>query len=186
MSRKVALTLAAATVMTVAALASTPSHARSVAGFGGHGFGSIRTMRGPSRPIGRVFVPTHGPRHLIPRRPGVTLCVLGRPCPPRPPVPPIWVWHHHHHHHWVFRGGRWIDDVVEAAPVETTAAVDPAPCSCLTKTYTPTGLVVFADVCTKESASAPATEDHADATPVPNTSGPADPQLAQPTAPQQN
>ena len=29
------------------------------------------------------------------------------------------------------------------------------PCTCLTKTYTPDGLVMFADVCTKEAASAP-------------------------------
>ena len=35
------------------------------------------------------------------------------------------------------------------------AAPTPGPCTCLTKTYTQDGLVVFADLCTKESASAP-------------------------------
>ena len=191
MSRKVAITLAATAAFAVAALASTSSYARSVVGFSGHGRGTIATMRGPSRPIGRVFVTPHRPGHLIARRPTAILCVLGRPCPPRPPVPPIWVWHHHHHHHWVFRGSRWIDDVVEADPVVAPAVTSaPAPCSCLTKTYTPTGLVVFADVCTKESASAPATDDHADASQAPTTSVAANPQLAKPevssAAPQQN
>ena len=55
----------------------------------------------------------------------------------------------------MFRFGRWIvvDDVVEEAPAIVTAPT-PGPCTCLTKNYTPSGLVVFADVCTKESASA--------------------------------
>ena len=34
-------------------------------------------------------------------------------------------------------------------------AVEPGPCTCLTKNYTPEGLVVFQDLCTKEMASAP-------------------------------
>ena len=115
MSRKITLPLAAAALLAFAAFSPTSSYARSVAGFGGHGVGM---MRGSSRPIGRLFIRQHGPRHLIARRPTVTLCVLGRPCPLRPPLPPIWVWHHHHHHHhhWVFRGGRWIDDMVEESP----------------------------------------------------------------------
>lgn len=33
--------------------------------------------------------------------------------------------------------------------------VQPGPCTCLTKNYTPEGLVVFKDQCTKEMASAP-------------------------------
>ena len=40
-------------------------------------------------------------------------------------------------------------DYVDAPVVAT-----PGPCTCLTKTYTKDGLVVFADVCTKEAASA--------------------------------
>ena len=55
----------------------------------------------------------------------------------------------------------------DAAPV-SAATPGPGPCTCLTKTYTQDGLVVFADVCTKEAASARvgggATSD---ATPVP-------------------
>ena len=43
----------------------------------------------------------------------------------------------------------------------------PGPCTCLTKNYTPTGLVVFADICTKESASAPV-DSTADATQAPH------------------
>ena len=36
-----------------------------------------------------------------------------------------------------------------------SAAVQPGPCTCLTKNYTPEGMVVFQDLCTKEMASAP-------------------------------
>ena len=41
----------------------------------------------------------------------------------------------------------------DAAPV-SAATPGPGQCTCLTKTYTQDGLVVFADVCTKEAASA--------------------------------
>ena len=73
-------------------------------------------------------------------------------------------WAFNHHGHWIFRGGRWIvvdpvvadagPDVAPAAPVVAPVASS-GPCTCLTKTYTPDGLVMFADVCTKEAASAP-------------------------------
>ena len=33
--------------------------------------------------------------------------------------------------------------------------MQPGPCTCLTKNYTPEGMVVFQDLCTKEMASAP-------------------------------
>jgi hypothetical protein len=74
----------------------------------------------------------------------------------------------------VFRGGRWlvIDDVaVEETPVLPLASpvVAPGPCTCLTKTYTHSGLVVFADVCTKESASAPVDATVGDASQTPTT-----------------
>lgn len=39
--------------------------------------------------------------------------------------------------------------------VEGITTLQPGPCTCLTKNYTPEGLVVFQDLCTKEMASAP-------------------------------
>lgn len=74
-----------------------------------------------------------------------------------------------HHRHWAFRNGIWVevDDVIA-----DTVDVAPGPCTCLTKNYTPTGLVVFADICTKESASAPV-DSTADATLAPTTPSPA-------------
>lgn len=179
-SRKVLITLTAAAALAAPLLGSSASYARGVGGGmhftshpGGGGGGSVRFARVSH--IGHFHAVF--PRHLHhPIRIG-RLCVLGKPCLPHPPLPPIWVWHHHHHHHWhwVFRGGRWIEgeDVaaVDAAPM--TPAVTPGPCTCLTKTYTPTGLVVFADICTKESASAPAIDDTADASQAPSTPVPA-------------
>ena len=106
--------------------------------------------------------------------------------PGRPGFPGHWVFHHHDHGHWVFRFGRWIvvDDVVERAPVAPAVVAAPGPCTCLTKTYTPSGLVVFADICTKESASAPV-DGSADATQVPTTpvAATAVPMSVVPTAP---
>jgi hypothetical protein len=82
------------------------------------------------------------------------------------------VFHPHHHGHWVFRFGHWIvvDDVVEEAPATVVApAAIPGPCTCLTKNYTPSGLVVFADICTKESASAPVDGSAGDTSQAPST-----------------
>jgi hypothetical protein len=132
------------------------------------------------------LVPIH------PRFPGHPITPVhlksGRSLVPIPiPVPPP----HHHHHHWVFRDGHWIvvdedvlgEDAISEAAVSEAPVV--APCNCLTKTYTPTGLVVFADICTKESASAPALGDHADAVQAPTTDLPAKatPMSEVPTAP---
>jgi len=70
------------------------------------------------------------------------------------------------------RDGRWIDvdpvdgGLPDAEPV-SAATPGPGPCTCLTKTYTQDGLVVFADVCTKEAASARVGGASSDATPVP-------------------
>ena len=55
--------------------------------------------------------------------------------------------------------------------VEPVSVASPGPCTCLTKTYTQDGLVVFADVCTKEAASAPVGGASSDATPVPPANG---------------
>ena len=140
MSRKTILTLASAATLAVAMLASQSADAR---GFGGGGFAS-RSIGGGgmgmarfSGRVGRPIIPILNPGH--PGHPGF----------------PHWGFHHHDHGHWVFRFGRWIvvDDVVDEAPAIVTAPT-PGPCTCLTKNYTPSGLVVFADVCTKESASA--------------------------------
>jgi hypothetical protein len=77
----------------------------------------------------------------------------------------------------VFRGGEWIvvDDVaVGAVAVGAAAVADPAPvsgpCTCLFKTYTPDGKVVFSDMCTKESASAAVGTTTSDATQAPTQS----------------
>jgi hypothetical protein len=62
--------------------------------------------------------------------------------------PPVWIHHPHWHH-----GGVYMVDgrpVYDAVPAVSTA---PGPCSCLTKDYTDEGLVIFKDICTKESAT---------------------------------
>jgi hypothetical protein len=168
MSRKLILTLAAAASVAAASvtLGSSAVYARSMGG-------------GHFSPGGAHF--SAGGPHLVSHNPGLRRpirVVIPRPGRPGGRLPPIIIGHHpfppHHHHHWVFRGGHWIvlgDEVVAAPVVER--AVMPGPCSCLTKTYTPEGLVVFADVCTRESASAPALEDTADASQAPTTDVPA-------------
>ena len=66
----------------------------------------------------------------------------------------------------------------------------PGPCTCLTKSYTQDGMVVFADLCTKESAAAPVDGRAADATLAPQgPSGPPAPPAedkASDAAPMQN
>jgi hypothetical protein len=68
----------------------------------------------------------------------------------------------------LFRDGVWVDIGGGEVPYIAPAPA-PGPCTCLTKNYTPDGLVVFADVCTKESASSPVDGRAADATQVPTT-----------------
>jgi hypothetical protein len=193
-SRKVFLSLAAAATVAVASLASSPSFARG----GGHPFmGGGRAGGGAGAglsvpPTGRHsggLVPMH------PRPPGHPLIPIhlksGRPIIPILNPGPSPHHHHHHHHHWVFRDGHWIvldEDVIGEDAVSVDAVSEApvvSPCNCLTKTYTPTGLVVFADSCTKESASAPALSDHADAAQAPTTEVPAKatPMSEVPTAP---
>ena len=99
----------------------------------------------------------------------------GNPGNPGNPIHPIFPpggghWVHWHHHHWIWRDGIWVDlglDDVADAPADEA----PGPCNCLTKTYTQDGLVVFADICTKEAASARVDGAAADATPVPPVPG---------------
>jgi hypothetical protein len=140
MSRKAILSLATVTIIAVG-LASTAADARGFGGgFGGGHVASARSLGGGNQLAGRgnvnrlaTLTPGRGGRGGHPGHGGL----------------------HGHHHHRIFRNGIWIDvdgyaeDYVEAPVVATSG-----PCTCLTKTYTKDGLVVFADVCTKEAASA--------------------------------
>jgi hypothetical protein len=177
MSRRVIFSLVAAATIAASSFAADSTYARGFGGgfggghfggghfsghFGGH-FGGTRFARG-GHYVG------HGGGTLIP------ILNPGRPGPGHPWWPchghpgfPGWVFNHHHHGHWVFRDGGWIfidDVVVDAGPAAVAA---PDLCTCLTKTYTPNGLVVFSDMCTKEAASAPVDGSAADATQVPTT-----------------
>ena len=148
MSRKVILTLAAAATIAAAALATpSNSYARDFRSGGGGGSGSH------SSGVSHFDRVSHVPRLHESRDPDRHIGL------------------HEHHRHWAFRNGIWIEvdeDVADAVDV----AAAPGPCTCLTKTYTPTDLVVFADICTKESASAPL-DSTADATQTPTTPPPA-------------
>jgi hypothetical protein len=159
MSRKFIFSLAAAaTIAAAATLASSAADARGFGGgggfggghFGGGGGGFARSSGfGGNHFAGRSF----GGNHFAGRN-------FTRFNPIRGGYPGHNHWAWHHHRHWFWRDGRWfygdgdygVDGGVDAAvaPVAT-----PGPCTCLTKTYTQDGLVVFADVCTKEAASAP-------------------------------
>jgi hypothetical protein len=183
-SRKVIIALAAAAALAAPLLGSSASYARGGFGGGGMHFSGGGGMHFAAGRVGGGRVIGH---RAFPIRVGRVGRIV-HPIFPRHPLHPIWIGRlHHHHWHWVFRGGHWIDvdDVaaVDATPV--TPAVAPGPCTCLTKTYTQTGLVVFADICTKESASAPATDDTADASQAPSTPVPAQatPVAEVPTAP---
>jgi hypothetical protein len=177
MSRKLILALAAAATVAVASLSSGSADAR---GFGGGGFGGGRGfVGGGARSVGggammaRLPGGGHGGGNggITPIRP-IFPPRGGHPIIPIIPIGhghPGWVFHHHDHGHWVFRFGRWIvvDDVVEAPATEVVTT--PGPCTCLTKNYTPSGLVVFADVCTKESASAAVYGSAGDASQAPTS-----------------
>jgi hypothetical protein len=61
---------------------------------------------------------------------------------------------HPHFHHQVY--WKHYREHVYVRPVGyDVRAIEPGPCTCLTKNYTPEGIVVFQDLCTKEMASAP-------------------------------
>ena len=166
MSRTLILTLAAAATITVASFASSASYARGGAG-GGHAGGGGHASMG-----GHINVGGHlGGLHVGDGHIGRIGRIGDRPGHPGHGYPGhIGRWAFHGHGHWIFRGGRWIvidpvvGDVADVAPVSVAS---PGPCTCLTKTYTQDGLVVFADVCTKEAASAPVGGASSDATPVP-------------------
>jgi len=163
MSRKVLFTLAtAATIAAAATLASSAADARGFGGGGGGGFGGGGHFGGGGFSRGGGFGSSHfggnhfGGNHFAGRG-------IGRGYPGQGWGHPVrWT---HLHHRWFWRDGRWIVlDGVDGGYDEPQGVVAaPGPCTCLTKTYTQDGLVVFADVCTKEAASAPV--GGADATP---------------------
>jgi len=165
MSRKFVLSLATATIL-VAGLASTAADARG--GFGGGGMGGGRSFAAARLGGGNHFSARSGHAHLATLTGGRG----GRGGNPGGGNPGGGHGHLHHHHHWIFRDGIWIDGgyVEEFDGVPDVAAV-PGPCTCLTKTYTPTGLVIFADVCTKEAASARVDGTTADVNPIPPAEG---------------
>jgi hypothetical protein len=161
MSRTIILSLATAATIAMASLASSAADAR---GFGGGGLGGGgRSFSGgshfssgnhfASRSVGRSHVAAlnngRGGRTGHPGHPGH--------------------WTHWHKHHWKFRDGVWIDidGGVDDDSYDASVAATPGPCTCLTKTYTQDGLVVFADVCTNEAASARVDGTAADITPLP-------------------
>jgi hypothetical protein len=104
------------------------------------------------------------------------------------PGHPGHVGHDHWHHNFHFR---YVHDRLYVRPVGyAVRSVEPGPCTCLTKNYTPEGMVVFQDLCTKEMASAPVdgSPAQAQAEPQPNNFAgrsyqdylKANPQLAEP------
>ncbi len=181
MSRKMTLSLVATATLAMATLISQSADAgfRGIAGRSPIG-GSAHT---PPRVTPIHPIALHIPRvQVLPSAATSSPIIRTRQPPPssgplRPVLPPL-DYHHHHRHHWVLRDGGWImiDDeidaapvVVPAAPVAPEAASSPGPCTCLTKTYTRSGLVVFADLCTKESASAPVDSAVGDASQAPTS-----------------
>src|ERR1700744_2456719 len=142
MSRKLILAFAAAATVAVASLSTGAAEARGFGGGFGGGMGGGHAFAG-----GRSFGGGMG-RATFARLPGgprgCCVTVGGHPIPSGHPIPfprRPWGFHHHDHGHWVFRFGRWVvvDDLVEAPAAEVVTA--PGPCTCLTKSYTPSGLV---------------------------------------------
>jgi hypothetical protein len=147
--------LAAVAALGVTALATSSASARA-----GGGAGGPVGMHGPMG----VSVKPHGPMGLSikPNKPVVTGIIIK----PKPPIVTGIIIHkpgpHHHWCKWHSCGPNWVigggvgvvaTGVVASTPV---AAAAPAPCTCLTKTYLQDGSVLFKDVCTTESAIAPA------------------------------
>jgi hypothetical protein len=119
----------------------------------------------PGNALGRLF-PGHGPvvNQQFGGPPKITCfaCKLPRPYRPNP----IWGhnWGHGYwgHRYWgapVIVGGVAAPVVAAAAsapaPAQAVPQVSPGPCSCLTKQTLADGSVMFADICTQQSAIAP-------------------------------
>jgi hypothetical protein len=174
MSRTVIITLASAAAIAAISFASSPSYAKGFGG-GGHVGGGAHigggahvsggTHAGTGTRMGGGGRSTGGnrtgrdPGHNYGGHPGFP----GRN------------WAFHDRGRWAFRNGVWLPiDAVDAGPAVVdapvvTAAPAPAPCNCLTKNYTQDGLVVFADICSKEAASAPVDAKSGDASQAPTS-----------------
>ena len=76
----------------------------------------------------------------------------------------------HPHFHWKAHYKHFHERVYVRPVTYAVRHVEPGPCTCLTKNYTPEGRVVFQDLCTKEMASAPVdgSSDQAQAEQVPS------------------
>lgn len=150
----------------VAALGITALGTSSASAFGGHGAGGMRGPVGGHGPMGVSIKPSKAivtGLVIRPNKPVVTGIIIK----PKPPVVTGIIihpkpWPHHHWCKWHFCGPNWVvgagvgvvaTGVVASTPV---AAAAPAPCTCLTKTYLQDGSVLFKDVCTTETAIAPA------------------------------
>jgi hypothetical protein len=167
MSRKFVLTLATAAALAVSALATTAADAHGFGGGGGHGGGFGHGGGGGG--FGRVGGGHFGGFGHVGR---ISMFHFGGHNPGRDfGHGQHWAhWHWPHHHRWFWRDGRWVYldgyDGGYAEPVNAVsvpAVSTPGPCTCLTKSYTQDGMVVFADLCTKESAAAPVDGRAADA-----------------------
>jgi hypothetical protein len=184
MSRKKMLSLAATATFAMATATSQSADA-GFRGMVGHSptDGSVHILPRvtPTHPVAvhipQVQIPTTGDTDnpvIRIRRPGPPFI----PAPPSGGPVPIALPLPDYHHRWVFRDGGWIiiDDDIEAVPVvgpavpvAPEAGSTPGPCTCLTKTYTRSGLTVFGDVYTKQSASAPVDSPAGDASEAPTS-----------------
>jgi len=176
MSRTVIFSLATAATIAIASLASSSADARGFGGFGGGGGRSFAAGGLGGRSVGGLG---RGSGAHSFARGGRTVAGLRNPGRGgHPGHSGHLAGLHRHHRHWVFRDGIWIDvggpddgygydGVVGEAPVAPVIGPGPGPCTCLTKNYTSDGQVVFADLCTKESATAPVEGRAADLTPAP-------------------
>jgi hypothetical protein len=177
MSRKLILTLATAATIAASALASSAADARGFGGGGGGFGGGGHSFGGGSFAHVGGFGGGHfGGGHIgsIGRVGRISQFHFNGHNPGHFQHWSHWQWPHHHR--WYWRDGRWFygEDYVGgggyAQPVaaySARAVSTPGPCTCLTKSYTQDGMVVFADLCTKESAAAPVNGRSAEATPMP-------------------
>jgi hypothetical protein len=148
-----ALTAVAALGMT--ALATLSASARAGGPVGMHGPMGVSVNK-PHLPMGVSLKPNKPvvTGLIINKKPPViTGIIIHKPWPPHH----NWCKWHYCGPNWVIGGGVGVvsTGVIASTPV-AAAAPAPGPCTCLTKTYLQDGSVLFKDVCTTESAIAPA------------------------------